>query len=309
MKLNKLAEKFDVKPSSDGSFRFERGGFNFQLIEGAQDFIRYNYLVVVFQNEISKDIYKSIQKENRLKLRPALFNAFNSNNGLAYFAPFKNKDELHEFIDKQIELYKQFNLEPIVNDVMGKDIADGYRPFDLTLRNLITLRGVSLPVNLSSFKEMIAKEEEEIKQELSNVKNYPKALLMAIVGALLGSLPAVILYSVGYMVVAVYALIPFAAFYFYKKATAPTNTFTIIYIGIIGLIFAVLTSLFGMFTIASYFEIPFEMLFTDSEISKDLMTDIILTILFYGIGFVFTAIYIYRQTSSKRIKDIKRINN
>src|SRR5690606_26965712 len=106
-----------------------------------------------------------------------------------------------------------------------------------------------------------------------------------------------------------YAIIPFAAYYFYKKAKAPTNIFTIIYIGVIGLIFAVLTSLFGIYTLASLYEIPFELYFTDPELSSATMIDITLTILFYGIGFVFTAFYMYRQISAKKLQKIKQFND
>src|SRR5690606_30457006 len=99
-------------------------------------------------------------------------------------------------------------LKQLTEDITGSDITDGYKYMNFTaMSGQILLTDVEVPVNLAKFEAEIKLEEKKLKEEAADVKKYPVALLMALVGAFVGAIPSLILYSFGYMHALVFMII------------------------------------------------------------------------------------------------------
>lgn len=209
-----------------------------------------------------------------------------------------------------VELFKSMALNNLTSDIYGNDAeVNGYKQmtFQYNIQQNYTVQGLYVPVNLEKYNEKHVQLIESIKSEEANNNQILTAIFFAVIGALLGAIPSIILYFLGYMVWLLYILIPLMSFYLYKKGKGPQKSYVPILIGVISFVVGIGSLLYIWNDTALSYGVTLGELFEIEEISTALMSDLLFSIFGNLFGIFASWKYIYSKTNAAKLKDLENV--
>lgn len=301
MKLDKMAEKFGFQQKS-GVFSRTYGGYEVNLVlykmPGA--YVPLPMLLIVFSKSIDQDTFKKFGKVSGMRVFIKESVALKDNAILAY-PGFKNQEKLDEFLEQKTKIFKELGLSQFdYCPYCGKQETDSTR----------IIKGALIHVHDECVKDFVQKVNTHLNTVGSSKEHLLKSIIYAIIGGIIGLIPSVIiLMAVGFYSAWLFILIPFAAFYGYKKGGAQRGSYVMIIISIISLILAPSFMLFVYSNLAAYLEVSFQEMLTDPEINAAFTQDMIMSVVFTLIALWASWKSIYKQTHGQIKKDIQELNN
>lgn len=301
MKLDKMAEKLGFQLKS-GVFTRTYGGYEINLISykmpGA--YVAIPMVLIVFSKTIDQDTFKKLGKVSGMRVFIKESVALKDNAILAY-PGFKNQDKFDDFLDQKTKIFKeiglgQFNYCPYC----GKEDTDSTR----------VIKGALIHVHDECVKDFIQKVNTHLNTVGNSKEHLLKSIVYAIIGGIIGLIPSIIIL----MVIGIYSawlfiLIPFAAFYGYKKGGAQRGSYVMIIIAVISLILAPSFMLFVYYDISVYYEVPFQEMLINPEFSAAFLQDMILSVVFTLIALWASWKSIFKQTHGQIKKDIQELDS
>lgn len=197
---------------------FQLNGLKGQIIYSKH--MRGNIQIATFllKETLEKSQLKRLKSE--LGFQVIVFDTFIKSNLIGLIVNERNIKSLNRLKDLSNYLVNnQIKLQE--DNVLGLNEVDGYIDYQVNLQSAIYL-GLKVPVNLEDYQK---RQDEIKKEEVRKEGNLSQAITMAIVGALIGAIPAflaMILFSL--MSFWLYMIIPVISILLYKKANGPSKT-------------------------------------------------------------------------------------
>lgn len=301
MKLDKMAEKLGFQQKS-GVFSRVYNGYEVNLVAyklpGA--YVPMPMLLIVFSKSIDKDTFKKFGKVSGIRVFIKESVALKDNAILAY-PSFKNQEKFDAFLEQKTKIFKELNLGQFdYCPYCGKEDTDSTR----------IIKGALVHVHDACVKDFVEKVNTHLNTVGNSKEHLIKSTIYAILGGIIGLIPSIIiLYAIGFYSAWLFILIPFAAFYGYKKGGAQRGSFVMILIAAISLILGPSFMLFVYYNLSVYLEVTFSEMLADPEIAGGFTQDMILSVVFTLIAIWASWKSIYKQTHGQIKKDIQELNN
>lgn len=290
MKLEVIADKLGLSMEQGVPYGSAQGYPFFVVQLKIDTLIKAPMMAFVFEKTLSKDEKKAIQKASGLVTVRYDSVALDEN---ACLLPFrygiKPSQKATDYLYKMTDVFKQLGLKSLNHcPICGQGDTDTTRVVQGAIVNCHT-------ACVQSFQTKFAEHIEE--QEKSN-QHMVRSLIYACVGAIIGAIPTMIsILGFQYMFALLYALIPLASFYGYKKGGAVKKTWVPIAVSIISVIIVVLMN-YGLYVmIAESLGVSFSIAMKDQEFSSAFVSDLGFSLLFILIGVIFTWRQMFKQTT------------
>lgn len=260
----------EVEGGTIGTFN----GFYFSKNYGQQGYFKGTFLNFSFKSKItSKDYRKAIKGARgfQLILREFMENA----DTLSVFLPKKYKEEkLIAFLTTITKNFKHMGLQQHQVCATCGEEAD-----------IIVRKGFAVRMHeecLHKYNESVIMVNRQQAQDGS----LPLSILLAVLGAVVGALPSLILIlTIGYINAFLFALIPIASYYGYKMGKAPTGKISIILFVILSVIISVsLIVILYVVEATSVSNTLIDYINVTPEVKAKFIQDILLAVLFSLIG-------------------------
>jgi hypothetical protein len=170
--------------------------------------------------------------------------------------------------------------------------------------------GYYVQMHDSCADKMIAKVTQEVALEQKRWYLLPLSLIFAFLGGIVGLIPAVIaLFSVGYYVGLLYALVPLAAIAGYKLGKAPKNALMIVSVIVITLVLSAGFVLVTYAMSAAYMDLTFaEAMQSDAEFAASFQSNFTTSLIFGALG-VWIAWRGISKTSRGKLDAVQSLKN
>lgn len=294
MKIADFITRMNVGENELGFFN----GYDFTVTQMQQDFISYPIMHFRFEemlnNEMLKKLKVAIKGMGNLVIDQCGY-------VLHYFCSVltgKNiKDEKWDkfinSLNQLTELFKTIPLTNLTHCVICRKEKDEAIESHMINENL-------LPTHKTCFEEFKTYHINEVLKNEANVKNYPKSIAFAILGAIIGYLPfLLILLFTNYMLGILFVLIPLASYYGYKMGKAPLNKNSTIVIVVSSLVVFLIGVLLYLLLVQKALGNSF------SETLKLCTGDIIYCLIFGLIGIIYSYRIITKDTNENKLKKLK----
>ena len=294
MKTTELAVKLGMTIENEVPAKVING-FKVQLVEMTIGRIKQTALAFITNSELDKPMQAKIRKANGIS------GLYIQNVGLAnnaVYLPIKKNISAEKF-DEKVE-----KVTKVLSDLGVKDLD--YCPFcgsSEELDGVRTIEGANIHVHEVCVDKFLEEAEKSLQAHDSG--SYSKGIMGAVFGAALGAIPAAIaLFLFSYLIGLLFALIPFASFYFYRKSGAPKTTQAVTVIGVLSLALAALMG-FGYYSMVDAWIQSGEIILEAGETFT--LTPILLqTVLFAAIGVWVAWNYMYKNTSGAMRKNLSQ---
>ncbi len=307
MKLNQLAELIGIS-EKDGVFRSEFKGYPMQLVIGRYSFQKLNYIVFLFNDKVSDEAYKAIRSKNSAFRKPLMLSVMKENNGLAYLVNLKKADDIRDFILKQTEIFVDLGLKGLKDSIFNDGEADAFKLISVQPKYYqYELQDIMIPINKENFDKIYQEQVNAVIIEDTDSSGLFKSLMLALLGAFIGAIPASIVYALGYFSGWAFAIIPFASFYMYKLGKGPKAGYILGFIGLFSFIASVVAIFINWQLLAMQYELSLLDLFLVEEVVNAMLQELLMTIVFFVLGMVISWQYLYKDTTTKRLKDLSKI--
>ena len=297
MKLDKLAEKLGFQQKSGVFSRIYNGyEVNLVLYRMQGQYVQLPMILFVFNQALDKDTFKKLSKGSMLrgfvKESVAL-----QDNAILSTAGFKSKEKLDEYLEQKTQIFKELNLGQLdYCPYCGNHETDSIR----------IVKGAVVHVHETCVNAFIEKVTTHLNTVGSSKEHMMKSIIYAVIGGFIGLIPSIIILTLfSFYSAWLFLLIPFAAFYGFKKGGAQKGSYVMILISIISLILAPGFMVYAYYTLALYLEVSFSSMLSSSEIRSAFIEDMGMTILFTLIAIWVSWKSIYKQTHGQIKKDIQ----
>lgn len=301
MKIEKMATLLNMK-ENQGVFEGSYRGYTFHLIQYYTDAItRILALQFVFDHQLTKEEFKAISKAQGAPIARLESVALQQN---AVVLPLLYKstkpEKLDAYLMKITDAMSTLHLKNLEHcPFCGKEDTDAKR----------VIKGSIVHVHEQCAKDFYEKVIERVEAEEKSVANLPKSLLFAVFGAIVGLIPTFIsVLFFNYMLAILYALIPLAAFYGFKKGGAAKNGYVPYLIAGISLVVALLFIVWIYNTGAAELGMSFSEMLEVPENRSEFFGDLGTSALFTGIGVLIVWKSMSQQTNAQIKKDLSGLN-
>lgn len=297
MRLDRLASKLGFEKKS-GVFSRTAHGYDINLVAyrlpGA--YVPLPMLMVVLNRTLTSDDLKNLKISHNIKGAIKESVAL-IENALVFRIVSQKEDKLNEFFERLTDGLSKLNAGPLnYCPYCGLEDTDGTR----------IIKGNVVHVHEACVNEFVSKVTTHLSTTGSSKKHLGKSILLAIAGGFVGLLPSIILLQLtGFYSAWLFLLIPFAAFYGFKKGGAQKGTYVMWIIALISFIFAPGFMLFTYYDFAMYQGISLGVLISDPEIMPLFLKDMGLTVVFTILAVWFSWSKIYKQTHGQIKRDIR----
>lgn len=299
MNLEKIAARLGFREQS-GVFVVNYKGYEVTLtsykVPGA--LVGLPMLMFVFNQPLDKSQRKVIAKQSGLKgFVPEsvglMDNAFLSQ------ANFKDQEKLNRYLDQMTEVFQSLGLKTLdYCPYCGQYETDGTR----------NIKGSIIHVHETCVKNFIDQVETHLETKGQSKEFMVKSLLYAVIGGFIGLIPSIIvLFATGFYSAWLFMIIPFAAFYGFKKGGAQKGSYVMIFIAVISLILAPGFMFYIYYADAMFYEVPFSEYLAVEEIRGYFVRDMIMSVLFTIISLSVAWKSIYKQTHGQIKKDLQAL--
>ncbi len=307
MKIDDLILKLNVRLERN-AYRGTINGFEFQLTHLSALGAKSYFVSFLLDRSLIPEEIKKIQKVLGMANFAVISGAIQPSNVISVGIRNIEKTRL-----KLVELTKELKsmgLSPLTTDIYGHDAeVDGYKQvlFSSNHQQSYRIFGLHVPVNLEKFNEKQNQIIESIKKEESKNNQLLRGIFFAIIGALLGAIPSILVYFGGYMLWLLYVLIPLMSFYLYKKGRGPQQPNVPILIGFISFTVGIGSLLYIWYDMATFYGVSLGDLFGIAEISSALLGDLMFCVLGNIFGIYASWKFIYSRTNAAKIKELESI--
>lgn len=296
MKLEKIALSYDLR-LKDGACTGKNEGYAYSIIEYRYDpLIKQFCVIFAFDKKISKEAFAKIRKVSGFPV-PRIESVGLLDNAIVL--PLKSNkatDKYYATLNKLTAVFKEEGFNNLEHcPFCGGEDVDSYR----------IIKGVKVGVHNACAAAFVEKADIYIKTEAKSTKHLLKSIILAFIGAIMGLIPAAILFELGYFIGLLYALIPLASFYGYKLGKGPKAAYVPFVIAAFSVIVAPGYIYFIYNLVATVNEMSFQEAMLDPIFNREFMTNFGMSILFVAIGIFISFRSIYNQTHGKIKKDIE----
>lgn len=297
MNLDNLASKLGFQNKS-GVFTRSHQGYEISLVsyKVPGSFNSMPMLLYVFNKSLDKTTRKALAKTSGIK-GFVLESVGLKDNAFLSRASFKDEEKLNQYLDKMTEIFKSLNLG-ILNycPYCGKDDTDGIR----------VVKGAVIHVHEACVENFIHQVTSHLETTGKSKEHLIKSILYAIIGGFVGLIPSIIILALtSYYSAWLFLIIPFSAFYGYKKGGAQKGSYVMIIIALISLIMAPGFMFTVYYLDAAYYNVAFSDYLAVDEIRTSFIKDMFLSIAFTALALYVSWKYIYKQTHGQIMKDIE----
>ncbi len=297
MKIEKMASLLGMK-ETQGVFEGTYQGYTFHLIHYYTDAItKILALQFVFDHQLTKDEFKAISKAQGAPIARLESVALTQN---AVVLPLLYKstkpEKLNVYLTKITDAMKTSNLKNLNHcPFCGLEETDAQR----------VIKGSIVHVHDQCAKDFYEKVIERVEAEEKSVANLPKSLLFAVIGAIVGLIPTFIsVLFFNYMLALLYALIPLASFYGFKKGGAAKNAYVPFVVAGISLVISLLFIVWIYQTGAASLGMTFAEMLEVPQNRSEFIGDLGTSALFTGIGVLIVWKSMSQQTNAQIKKDL-----
>jgi len=299
MNLEKIAARLGFIERS-GVFALDYKGYEVTLtsykVPGA--IVGLPMLIFVFNQSLDKEMRKSIAKLSGLKgFVPESVGLID--NAFLCQVNFKDQAKLNTYLDKMTDAFQTLGLKTLdYCPYCGAYETDGQR----------TIKGAVIHVHESCVKNFVNQVETHLETKGQSKEFMFKSLLYAVIGGFFGLIPSIIvLLFTGFYSAWLFMIIPFAAFYGFKKGGAQKGSYVMVFIAILSLILAPGFMFYIYYADAMFYEVAFSDYLAVDEIRGYFVRDMLMSVLFTIISLSVSWKSIYRQTHGQIKKDLKAL--
>lgn len=309
MKIEDLATYLGAE-FNNHAWRGEINGYEFQITNLSIYGIKQYFASFLLNKPLNPVKIKDIKKVTGLGYAVVVSSAVQQNNVVSVgIRNIKNEKTLLK-LKEVVGVLKQLEQSTQIADIYGHDEeVDAYKPVELGYNAMsnYALKGLHVPVNSIKFNEVYKEQVSAINAEETSNENLLKSLGLAVVGALLGAIPAWIAYELEMMIWLLYFIIPAMSFYLYKKGKGPQKTYIPFVIAAISLIVGVGSLVLVWYSIADFYGVTLQMLFEIAEVRAALISDFTFATIGNIIGIIGCWKYLYSGTTGARLKQLNQM--
>ena len=299
MKLEQIAGKLDFQ-QKNGVFVRQFLGYEVSLVmyRVPGSYAKLPMVIFVLNKTIDKEDTKLIIKASKIKVFIKESVAL-KDNAILFNIALRNKEKFELYMNKMASAltdlrYKQLDYCPYC----GQAETDSTR----------LIKGATVPVHEICVKDFVEKVTTHLETVGNSKENLLKSIIFALIGGFIGLIPSIIiLFAVGFYSAWLFLLIPFAAFYGFKKGGAQRGTYVMVIIALISFIYAPGFMVFAYYTTARFYELTFAEALAIDEFRIDFIKDLGVSFLFTALAVYFSWKNIYKQTHGQIKKDIKEL--
>ncbi|HBG32945.1 MAG TPA: hypothetical protein DDW82_04405 [Acholeplasmataceae bacterium] len=297
MKLDKMAEKLGFQLKS-GVFSRTYNGYEVSLVlyRMQGQYVKLPMLLFVFSQALDKEVFKQLSKGNVfrgfVKESVAL-----KDNAILCSAGFRDKEALDEFLEKKTQIFKELNLGQLdYCPYCGQKETDSLR----------IIKGAVVHVHEACVNNFVEKVTTHLNTVGSSKENLVKSIIYSVIGGLIGLIPSIIVMMIfSFYSAWLFLLIPYAAFYGFKKGGAQKGSYVMIVITVISLILAPGFMFYVYYDLSLYLEVSFGMMLNSADIYAAFVKDMIMAVIFTLISVWASWKSIYKQTHGQIKRDIQ----
>lgn len=297
MELKEYAVKIGMDTSSEIPFKMVEG-FKVQLTEVSYGFQKLLTFVIVGNKKLDMKARRKIQRASGLGGMLIKSVGLVDN---AVFCPISKKAK-----SEKVEL-KISKMIKVMKELESSDL--NYCPFcgsDEELDGHRIVEGVLVNLHNQCANDFLEKAEDKL-QAHENKKKYPVGFLYALIGAVVGSIPAAIaLFVFNFISAWLFLITPLISFYFYRKSGAPKTKLAISVISGITIVLSQLLGVVYYLVLINEAGITFEELTTVYR--SDFYGDLGMILFFSALGVLISWNIMYKKTSDsvrKRLSQFK----
>lgn len=293
MKIEAFMAYMHVNEKHEGSMN----GFDFYMTWIKQDFISYPVVHFRFEEMITNDMVKSfkpfIKHWGNVTVDPC---------GYVIHVLCTNlmgnvkEEKMNKFIEAMNQLTDHFKSIPLTNlthCVICRQEKEELLESHMVNDNL-------LPVHKTCYDEFKNYHINEVLKDEANTKNYPKSIAFAILGAVVGYLPFLLItVFAGVMLGLLFLLIPLASYYGYKLGKAPLNKKSTIVI----MASSIVVIFLGILAYLLLAQKALDTSFANTVVAC--IGDILFCLIFGILGVVFSYRTITKDTNENKLKKLK----
>ncbi|OED58965.1 hypothetical protein [Acholeplasma laidlawii] len=302
MKIEEIAVKLTAK-FERGAYRGEVNGYEFQICSINAGFgIKQYYMAFILDRSLEASEMKAIRQEVGAT---GLFftSAVHLNNTVLIFVrnPLKGKERAR----KLTSYFKDRSFKIVSKDIYGSnEEITNHKTISIKIQTGLKFNLV-VPINEAIYKEKHQQEIAKIINEEKGNNNKVGGIIFAVIGAILGSIPSLIAYELGFMSWWLYIIVPFASFYSYKNAKGPLHRLVPLIIGVITVVVSLSMFLYTWANLAFYNDMTLGILLSDKKILPLFLSDLVFLLIGNLVGILFSAKIIYNKTTASKLKDLE----
>ena len=299
MKLEQMAGNLNFQ-QKDGIFTRTFSGYEatFVVYKVPGSYVKIPMVMFVLNKSIDKEDTKMIIK--KAKLRSFIKESVAlKDNAILIIPRFKNIEKFDSYMNQLVTIlqdlrYKQLDYCPYC----GEAETDSVR----------IIKGATVHVHDKCVKDFVEKVTTHLETVGSSKKNLLKSIIFAIIGGFVGLLPSIIiLFAVGFYSAWLFLIIPFAAFYGFKKGGAQRGSYVMVIIAVISLIYAPGFMFYAYYDLAFINELTFSEALAIDDFRIGFIKDMLVTCLFTALAISFSWKTIFKQTHGQIKRDIKEL--
>lgn len=248
------------------------------IISRKQGIMQLNIAGFLLERSLLKDEITQLRKIKMSSI--IILDTYKKANFVGVLVNTKNP-KTRLFLNDIVKVLKDNKINVLTKSIYSDKEADHYIKYDFFLGN-IKHTGLFIPVTKNEYEERMKVVEH---QEKAKEGNLSKALTMALVGGIVGAIPAFIaLFGFNLMSFLLYMIIPLASIYLYKKSGGPSKSIVPIVISIITVAIIIIMILYYYVMLAEINEISFAELFTYSEVVTGFVSDLLFSLIGAGVA-------------------------
>lgn len=299
MKLELLAEKLGFQ-QKEGTFVRTFSGYEASLVmyKVPGSYVKIPMVLFVLNKSIDKEDTKAIMKASKLR---GIFkeSVALKDNAILIQPRFNNNEKFDAYVNKIVSTFEDLRLKQLdYCPYCGEGETDSKR----------ILKGAIIHVHDRCVKDFVEKVSTHLETVGNSKENLLKSIIFALIGGFIGLLPSIIiLFATGFYSAWLFLLIPFAAFYGFKKGGAQRGSYVMVIIALISFILAPGFMAFAYYSMAIVNELTFAEALAIDEFRADFVTDMIMSVVFTALAVFFSWKKIYTQTHGQIKKDISEL--
>lgn len=307
MKNNIIATEFSLIEKGN-TFVGEKRNYQFSLIKYQIGNVTTPALQFVFNHTIEQNEIKQLVKAHKGGMHFLSFEFPKDTIVVLLPIKFGMKDEKYiqkctDILNKALDSFDMLGLKQYQECFVCQENRE------LDPKEMRVLGDSYVPIHSSCMKNLVETAKAEIVAEEAQVGNLPLSIVLALIGAVIGTVPAiVVLLTTSTFYAILYALIPLASFFGYKLGKAPKKSYMTLIIVLASIALALGSTYFIWNLMALAEEVTMEFVYNTPELFASFMSDMVTSFIFVGIGIFISWKYISKTTTQTK-KAIERFEN
>lgn len=289
--LANLNQVLNINQQEDVLF-FEKEGYHYSVnVVNYGNSIMYQLSMLV-NNVLDGETQKVLRKETKATISFA-----NWNNLIVLQALFSlplSKDKKKDFFDNLVD---KITMTLQNANIQNTHICSFCKVEDEVEAKWVVYRGLYLPAHAACLENQYQLQQALIDEENKNIKKLPMSIILSLLGAIIGILPAyIIMFATDYLVALIFALSPVCAFFGYKLGKAPLRWYATVIVVIECILVGALSVLAYYALLLAAVGLPFTAI---QELGSDVLLSMVQVVIFVLLGIAVAWGYIRKTNQSK----------